>query len=78
MVIYDGIKKSEFTWSKGNYHFLDKACEKINEGYPLDSIAFVPKYNKYLVELTQEEKNNLDNDNKEIEVINFIVNSLKK
>ena len=78
MVIYDGIKKSEFTWSKGNYHFLDKACEKINEGYPLDSIAFVPKYNKYLVELTQEEKSNLDNDNKGIEVINFIVNSLKK
>lgn len=78
MVIYDGINKKEFSWSKSNFHFLDKPCEKRNPGYPLDSIAFVPKYNKYLVELTQEEKSSGNDENKDDEVVNFIVNSLKK
>ena len=78
MVIYDGISKKEFSWSKSKFHLLDKATEKRNPGYPLDSIAFVPKYNKYLVELTQEEKANNSVDNKDNEVINFIVDSLKK
>lgn len=77
MVIYDGIEKKEFSWSKSNFQFLDKPCEKRNIGYPLDSIAFVPQYNKYLVELTQEEKSNSTDENKDNEVIDFIVNSLK-
>ncbi len=78
MVIYDGVEKKEFSWSKGNFHFLDMPCEKRNPGYPLDSIAFIPKYNKYLVELTQEEKANNNDENKDDEVINFIVSNLKK
>ena len=76
MVIYNGKEKKEYTWSKENFYFIDKACEKRNPGYPLDSISIVPKYNKYLVELTEEEKlenNKLTNDK---EVIEFIVNSI--
>ena len=76
MVIYNGQNKKEYTWSKSNFYFIDKACEKRNPGYPLDSISIVPKYNKYLVELTEEEKlenNKLTNDD---EVIEFIVNSI--
>lgn len=56
MVIYDGNEKQEFSWSKNDFYFLDTPCEKRNPGYPLDSIAFVPEHNKYLVELTRRGK----------------------
>ena len=74
IAIYNGSKSKQYTWSKENFYFVDKPCEKRNPGYPLDSISVMPEYNKYFVELTQEEKkskyNNDDN------VIDFIVNSL--
>ena len=77
MVIYNGKEKKEYTWSKDKFYFVDKPVEKRNPGYPLDSIAIVPKYNKYLVELTEEEKKENNNKNKEQGVIDFIVNSVK-
>ena len=78
MVIYDGKEKKEFSWSKSNFYLLDKPCEKRNPGYPLDSIAFVTEHNKYLVELTQEEKSNNNDENKDDAVVNFILNSIKE
>lgn len=76
MVIYDGKKKKEYTWSKSDFYFLDKPCEKRNPGYPLDSIAFVPEHNKYLVELTPEEKSSGNDATKDDKVINFITESI--
>ena len=76
MVIYNGEEKKEYTWSKENFYFIDKACEKRNPGYPLDSIAIVPKYNKYLVELNEQEKIENNKTNNENDVIEFIVNSI--
>lgn len=76
MVIYNGKEKEEYTWSKENFYFIDRACEKRNPGYPLDSIAIVPKYNKYLVELTEEEKNENNRITNEDDVIEFIVEAL--
>ena len=74
MVIYD----KEYTWSKSDFYFIDTPSPKRNIGYPLDSIAIIPEFNKYLVELTEEEKNNnirkdstMDN-----KVVNFIVDSI--
>lgn len=78
MVIYDGKQKKEFSWSKSNFYFLDTPCAKRNPGYPLDSIAFVPEFNKYLVELTSEEKSANNNASKDDAVIDFIVNSLNE
>ena len=45
-------------------------------GYPLDSIAIVPEYDKYLAELTSEEKNKNDKKNNEDDVIKFITENL--
>ena len=56
---------------------MDKPSKRRNPGYPLDSIAVVPEYHKYLVELTEEEKKENNNKNKEQDVIDFIVNSIK-
>ncbi len=75
MVIYDGIKKKEYSWSKGNFYFVDKPCEKRNPGYPLDSITIMPKYNKYLVELDEREKKDKD-DNNDDDVIDFIIQNI--
>jgi 8-oxo-dGTP diphosphatase len=80
MVIYDGKEKNEISWSKSHFYFIDKASSKRNPGYPLDSIAIIPEFNKYLVELTDEEKNSnkREDGKKNAEIIKFIVDSVKK
>ncbi len=78
MVICDNNRKEEYSWTKDHFYFVDKPCEKRNQGYPLDSISIVPEFNKYLVELTEEDKkqykkkDNIDN------VIEFIIRNVQK
>ena len=76
MVLYNGEEAKEYNWSKSNFYFVDEPCKKRNPGYPLDSIAIVPEYNKYLVELTEEEKQQNNRKNHEEKVIEFIINNL--
>ena len=76
IVIYDGKEKKEYTWNSREFYFVDKPCEKINPGYPLDSITIVPEYNKYLVELTEEDKKKNNEDNNKDDIIEFIVNNI--
>ena len=56
MVICSDNGVNKFSWSKDHFYFVDKPCEKRNPGYPLDSITIVPEFNKYLAELTEEDK----------------------
>ena len=74
IVIYNGKDPKQYTWAKDHFYFVDIPSEIRNPGYPLDSISIMPEYNKYFVELTQEEKNR--NINNEDDVIEFIVKSL--
>ena len=78
MVICGENGTKEHTWSKSHFYFIDKASNKRNPGYPLDSIAIIPEFNKYLVELTEEEKhsNKREDGTKDDNVIEFIVNSV--
>jgi len=76
MAIYDGKKEKTYTWSKENFYFVDKPSPKRNPGYPLDSIHIVPQFNKYLVELTKEERNNYKDHKSDDEVIEFIINNI--
>lgn len=64
------------TWSKGGFYFTDKVCKIRNPGYPLDSVTISSKYNKYLVELTSEEKIEIKGESSDVEVVNFILKSL--
>lgn len=41
--------------TKDETYFIAKPCEILREGYPLDSIGFNKKYNKYVIDLTAEE-----------------------
>lgn len=76
MVIYNEKGKKEYTWSKDHFYFVDKPCDKRNPGYPLDSISIIPEFNKYMLDLTEEEKRKLDNSKKDEEVINFLINNI--
>ena len=73
MVIYNGESINQITWNKSEFYFVDIPSEKRNPGYPLDSISIMPDCNKYFVDLTQEEKNQNNNEQK---VFDFILNNI--
>ncbi|MCI9177504.1 MAG: hypothetical protein HFJ28_02765 [Clostridia bacterium] len=78
MVICDNKGSKKYSWSKDHFYFVDKPCEIRNQGYPLDSITIVPQFNKYLVELTQEDKKQYEQKNNKDNVVEFIVNNIKE
>ncbi len=59
-----------------NKIFTDKVSEKRHEGFPLDSISITPEYNKYTIDLTQKENEELLKTNHE-KMYNYIINILK-
>lgn len=78
LVICDDNGEKHYSWTKEHFYFVDKPSHKRNLGYPLESISIVPEFNKYSVELSEEEKqqykkkDNIDN------VVEFILNSIQK
>ncbi len=67
-----GIEK--YSWSKDHFYFIDKPSQNRNPGYPLDSITIIPEFNKYSVDLTDEEKKKYKEKDNINEVIEFITN----
>lgn len=78
MVICDNNGKKEYSWAKDHFYFVDKPCKKRNQGYPLDSISIFPEFNKYLVELTEEDKKQYKNKDNIDNVIEFIIKNIQK
>lgn len=76
MVIYNGKEAKEYSWSKGDFYFVEKPSKKRNPGYPLDSISILPECNKYFVDLTEEDKRKNNDNYEENDVIDFIVNNI--
>ena len=76
MVICSDNGVNKFSWSKDHFYFVDKPCEKRNPGYPLDSITIVPEFNKYLAELTEEDKEVYKKKDNIDDVIEFITKSI--
>ena len=76
MAIYDGKEIKTHTWSKDHFYFIDKPSEKRNPGYPLDSISIIPEFDKYLVELTDEEKRSYKEQKSTEGVVEFIINNI--
>ena len=73
-VINNGVE-STYTWSKEDFYMVDTKSDKINPGYPLNSISINKKLNKYFTEITEEDKLLINED--ESDVVEFIANSLK-
>ena len=76
MAICNGKGVKTHTWSKEHFYFIDKPSHKRNPGYPLDSISLVPEFNKYLVELTDEEKKSYKEQKSTEGVVEFIINNI--
>ena len=53
-VINNG-KESTYTWSKNDFYIVDKPSNKINPGYPLNTISINKKLNKYFTDITEED-----------------------
>ena len=68
-VINDGVE-STYTWSKEDFYILDKPSEKINPGYPLNTISVNKKLNKYFTDITEEDKKEIKEN--ESHVIDFL------
>ena len=74
-VINNG-RENTYTWSKEDFYMVDKPSDKINPGYPLNTISINKKLNKYFTEITEEDKALLHED--ESDVVEFIANSIKE
>ncbi len=72
-IIYNGVEKT-YTWSKEDFYIVDKPSDKIDVGYPLNSISINKKLNKYFTDITDTDKRLLNED--EQDVIDFIVGAI--
>lgn len=72
-LIKDG-KEYTYTWSKNDFYLTDTPSDKVNPGYPLNTISINKKLNKYFTDITEEDKKLIQED--ESDVINFIVNNV--
>ena len=76
MAIYNGKETKTHTWSKDHFYFIDKPSTQRNPGYPLDSISIIPEFNKYLVELTEEERRSYKEQKSTEGVVDFITKNI--
>ena len=72
-IIFNG-KENTYTWSKDDFYLVDKPTNKINPGYPLNTISINKKFNKYFTDITEEDKKSFHED--ESDVINFIFDNV--
>lgn len=72
-VIKNGIEKT-YTWSKEDFYIVDKPSDKINPGYPLNTISINKKLNKYFTDITEEDIKQLNED--EQDVVEFLCENL--
>ena len=73
--VINNEKESTYTWTKDDFYMVDKCSDKINPGYPLNSISINKELNKYFTDITEEDKVKASND--ESNVIDFIYNCVK-
>lgn len=72
-VINDGVE-STYTWSKEDFYIVDKPSNKVNLGYPLNTISINKKLNKYFTDITEDDKREIKED--ESDVIDFLCKNL--
>ncbi len=78
VAIYDGKNIITSSFKRNKIYFTNTPSKIVHEGYPLDSISFVEKYNKYISELNKEELSNYKNEEGNNDIFNFIIDTLNK
>ena len=74
-VINDGVE-STYTWSKNDFYIVDKLSDKIDPGYPLNTISINKKLNKYFTDMTKEDYDTVKED--ESDVVEFLWKNLSR
>lgn len=72
-VINNGVE-STYTWSKNDFYIVDKPSDKIDPGYPLNTISINKKLNKYFTDMTKEDRDTVKED--ESNVVEFLCKNL--
>ena len=75
IAVISNNRENTYTWSRDDFCMVDKPTNKIDPGYPLNTISINKKLNKYFTDITKEEKEKFQED--ESDVIEFIVNNIK-
>lgn len=74
-VINNGVE-STYTWSKDDFYIVDKPSDKIDPGYPLNTISINKKLNKYFTDMTKEDCDSVKED--ESDVVEFLCKNLSR
>lgn len=74
-VINNGVE-STYTWNKDDFYIVDKLSDKINPGYPLNTISINKKLNKYFTDMTKEDYDTVEED--ESDVVEFLCKELSR
>ncbi len=74
IAVIHGEKEYSYTWNKEDFYMVDVPSDKVNPGYPLNSISVNKKLNKYFTDMTDEDKIIVAED--ESDVVDFIANSI--
>lgn len=72
-IINDG-NIDTYTWSKEDFFITEKRTNKLDKGYPLNSISINIKLNKYFTDITEEDKKEINQE--ENDVVEFIKNNV--
>ena len=54
-VINENGEEATYSWSKDNFYMVSSKSDKINPGYPLNSISKYKKLDKYFTDVTDED-----------------------
>ena len=74
MAVVNEGKEYTYTWSKEDFYMVDTPSDKVNPGYPLNSISVNQKLNKYFTDMTEEDKKAVQED--ESHVVEFLTKSI--
>ena len=74
MALINNGKEATYTWSKEDFYIVEKRSDKVDPGYPLNSISINKKVNKYFTDITPEDKKLLAED--ESDVVDFIASHI--
>ena len=73
-VIDESGNENTYTWSKDNFYMVDVPSEKVNPGYPLNSISKYKNLDKYFTEVEDRDLDMIKVN--EDHVVDFIIKSL--
>ena len=73
-VIDEKGRKATYTWFKDDFYMVSKRSDKLNKGYPLNSISKYKKLDKYFTDVTFDEMKLIEVN--EDDVVDFIASHI--